>query len=146
MQPQALSANLVAAAAVGDKGAVDQALRDLGAARDELHAKPAAPLRMMRNVWRRRLRTSTLSYLHRQLLRKTHIQEALSALSGALATDALATDALATDAIATDALAKEAAQAQAELARLVDAVNGKHADKIPPLLLHALLQKNSNDR
>ena len=52
-----------------------------------------------------------------------HIQEALSALSGALA---------------TDALAKEAAQAQAEIARLVDAVNGKHADKIPPLLLHAV--------
>ena len=48
--------------------------------------------------------------------------------------------------LATDALAKEAAQAQAELARLVDAVNGKHAYKIPPLLRHALLQKNSTDR
>ena len=39
MQPQALSAKLVAAAAAGDKGTVDQALRDLGAARDKLHAE-----------------------------------------------------------------------------------------------------------
>ena len=39
MQPQALSAKLIAAAAAGDKGTVDQALRDLGAARDELHAE-----------------------------------------------------------------------------------------------------------
>ena len=73
MQPQALSAKLVAAAAAGDKGTVDQALRDLGAARDEPHAEARSSLRMMRNVWRRRLRTSTLSYLQRQLLRETQL-------------------------------------------------------------------------
>jgi hypothetical protein len=41
-------------------------------------------------------------------------------------------------ALAADALAKEAAQAQAELARLADAINGKHADKVPSQLLHAV--------
>lgn len=52
-----------------------------------------------------------------------HIQDALNALSAALA---------------ADALAKEAAQAQAELARLADAVAAKSADKVPATLLHAV--------
>jgi hypothetical protein len=39
LQPQALAAKLASAAAVGDKRAVDQALQDLAAARNELQAE-----------------------------------------------------------------------------------------------------------